>query len=239
MHFTHVICFVQAVPGCCRAGETLTRKERDAWAQAEEQYRAQLAEAAAQRVEVERLKLERAATQAEAAAQKQRAEHTAWYQQISEAQGLLRPQLEEECLQALRQREEYRNVKECVLQSLLLMKAMGGGQGSAPGDSRVDATAADAQGAGNTLAPGDGEVAVHTTRALRWCSGAMPADSSPIDTAGSRLAATAPTLHEHGAVMTARICARSRTTVALSTSAYISKLTNTRRFKSVQDRPRR
>lgn len=218
----------------------MTHKERDAWARAEEQYRVQLAEAAAQRAEAERLSRERAATQAAAAAQKQRAEHAAWYQQVSEAQGVLRSRLEEESLEALRRQQEYRNVKECVLQSLLLMKAVAADQRSAPGDPWVDVGAADRQVAGNTLPQGDGELAVHATGALHQRSGAAPpADSSPTNTVCSRLAATAPTPHANGAVMAARICARSRTTIALSSSAYISKLLGTRRFKSVKDRLRR
>ena len=217
----------------------MSSKERDAWAQAEEQYRLVVAEVGRQRAEVERLKHQQATMEAQAAVQKEREEHAAWYQSIAECQGGLRPQLEEVCMEARRQRERYKTVKSCVLQSLLFMKAVGDRHGTAPDEAQVEAAAPAEQLAGNWEAPANADAAVRVTGGFHVAAhSAVSDDVGATAQLGYKRAATAHAWHENKAVMTARICARSRTNIENSPPAYISKLLGTRRFKSVKDRPR-
>eukprot|EP00892_Ulva_mutabilis_P005341 jgi/Ulvmu1/3179/UM015_0220.1 len=223
-----------------RAGEAVTRRDTEAWAQAEAQHRLKLAEATRLRADMERQQRQQVEAAAEEVAQKQRKAQAAQYQGVIEAHAALTPQAELSCMEARRQREEYHTMQGCVLQTLLHMKAMTHSPGKAlPLAIEVPGVEAAPVAGGNPV-PEDvsrGAVATGSAPQVTGPMVAMEVDDARV--VDGNYPPAAPAWHESRTVLTAKICARPQNSIGSAPAAFINKLLGPRRFKSAKGRARR
>ena len=228
--------------GTYRVGEEINRKDAEAWALAEEQYRLKLAQAERQCVDAEHRWRQQASITAAVAAQNRRDVHAAQYKEVVDAHGALSPQTELSIMEVCRQHEEFQVMHSRVLQALLHMKAVANVSDKGPTSGAVGCGSAAEHVEGGSPAVTANAGDQYSAVPDRIPEVANPVTEMDVDRSlvqNSQQFVAAPAWHENRAVMTARICARPQSSISSAPAAFITKLLGPRRFKSEKGKRRR
>lgn len=209
--------------------------ERVAWAQAVEDHKLQVEEVEMNRAKAEIFRREEARIEAAAAARKRSAEHAMWYQRAAGSPEAHGAPLHISCIDTLRAQQQYRIVKDRVMQSILLMKAVGGVPGDEMGTLH---TGANQQIVGDVHGPASDAAAMQVTGTSPEVKAVSMTTCSRMDSKYHGQSAVS-VWQDNKMVLSAQICARTVDKTTSSTSSFISKLLGPRKFKRVKDRPRR